>query len=292
MNNLVSAIIPTYNRKTKFLHQAVTSVRNQSYKFIEIIVINDNCFNSDIYNEIKEYCLCYSDIKYLETNHSGACFARNLAASHAQGSYLAFLDDDDVWLPDKISLQLKSFSPNTGLVYSNGYWVYTDHIPIERKPYRKPEKFHENITFEELLIQNHIGTTSQIIVKKNCFFECGKFDERFVARHDYDFCLRMSKRYELIGNPNFLFEHYYHSEEQIIKNNKKSLIGYQLLYHTYLHDYNHNPIAKSNICCKISRAAYNEKQYILWMKYLFLSIINQPSNIKKIFKQSIDGKTF
>lgn len=292
MNELVSAIIPTYNREPYILHQAITSIRAQSYPFIEIMIINDNPLHSELYYAVKKYCLQYPDIKYFESNHFGACHARNLAASYAKGIYLAFLDDDDIWLPDKISIQLKYFKDNIGLVFSNGYWVYTDRIPYKRKEYRNPNDFHTKVSFEDLLYQNHIGTTSQIIVTRECFFACGKFDERFIARQDYDFYLRVSKKYNIVGSPFFLFEHYFHEGEQIIKNNKKSLIGYQLLYNTYLNDYNKYPIAKSNICCKIARASYNEKQYCTWIKFLFLAIINAPTQAKKIYQKTLDGKTF
>lgn len=292
LNELVSAIIPTYNRAPQTLERAIESVRNQTYPFIEIIVINDNPPEAEYYLPIKNFCQNFNDIKYLESYGSGACHARNLGTDYAKGAYFAFLDDDDIWLPDKISIQLECFISNVGLVYSNGFWVYTDRYPYMKKTYRNPKSFQEEVTFHDLLYKNSIGTTSQIIVSKKCFLDCGRFDERFIARHDYEFCLRASKKYRLIGSSHFLFEHYYHNGEQIIKNNYKFYIGYSLLYKKYKKEYNKFPIAKSNISYKIARAAYNEKKYFTWIKYLSLAIKNNPKNTREIWGKTLDGNTF
>lgn len=292
MEELVSVIIPTYGRNSSFISRALSSVFAQTHCLLEIIVVNDNTTHSPQYFEIKRFCATVSGITYMETNHLGSCLARNYAVQKTTGKYIAFLDDDDVWLPQKLEIQLQYFKSDTGIVFSNGYWIYTNVYPKKRKAYRSPENFKKEVSFQDLLLQNYVGTTSQIMIKKSVFLECGGFNKNFVARHDYDLCLRVSQKYRIIGAPDFLFEHYVHGEGQIITDNKKSLIGYKLLYKTYKSAFNQNPIAKSNIAYKISRAAFNERRYFLFIKYMIMSLINNPSNRKQIIEKIFDGKTF
>lgn len=292
MEKLISAIIPTYGRSPSFLSRALSSVFAQTYQPFEIIVVNDNDSCMPQYFEIKHFCTTISEIIYLETNHLGSCLARNYAVEKATGNYIAFLDDDDVWLPQKLEIQLQYFRSDTGIVFSNGYWVYTNVYPEKRKVYRSPKDFKKEVSFRDLLLKNYVGTTSQIMIKKSVFCECGCFNKNFVARHDYDLCLRVAQKYRIVGVPDFLFEHYVHGEGQIIMNNKKSLIGYELLYKTYKNAFDQNPIAKSNVAYKISRAAFNERKYCLFVKYMFMSLVNNPSNRKQILKKIFDGKTF
>lgn len=292
MEKLISVIIPTYGRNSFFISRALSSVFSQTYQPLEIIVINDNENGTPHYFEIKYFCTTISNITYLETNHLGSCLARNYAVKKATGKYIAFLDDDDVWLPQKLEIQLQYFRSDTGIVFSNGYWVYTNIYPEIRKAYRFPKDFKKEVSFQDLLLQNYVGTTSQIMIKKSVFCKCGGFNKNFIARHDYDLCLRVAQKYRIIGVPDFLFEHYIHGERQIITDNKKSLIGYELLYKTYKNAFDQNHIAKSNIAYKISRSAFNERKYVLFVKYMLISIANNPSNGKQILEKIFNGKTF
>lgn len=292
MKELISVIIPTYGRNTTFLSRSLNSVLIQTYKPLEIIVVNDNDKESAEYLEIKSYCETIYNIIYLETNHIGSCLARNYAVNKSTGKYIAFLDDDDAWLPQKLEVQIQYFTSNVGLVFSNGYWVHTNIQPIKKESYRTSENFKKEVFFNDLLIKNYVGTTSQIIVLKKAFMECGGFNKDFIARHDYDLCLRISQKYRIVGAPDYLFEHYIHGGEQIIMDNKKSLIGYQLLYKTYKKFYNKNRIAKSNISYKISQAAFNEKNIFLGIKYMILAIVYHPSERKQLVKKIFSGKTF
>lgn len=292
MDKLISVIIPTYGRSSYFISKALSSVFAQTYHKIEIIVVNDNDKGSSQYFEIKNFCATFCNVLYFETNHLGSCIARNYAVEKSTGEYIAFLDDDDVWFSQKLEIQLQYFKLDTGIVFSNGFWVYTNVTPEKRKVYRTPENFKKVVSFQDLLLQNYVGTTSQIMIRKSVFLECGGFDKNFVARHDYDLYLRVSQKYRIIGAPDFLFEHYVHGESQIIKDNRKSLIGYKLLYKTYKSAFEKNHIAKSNITYKISRSAFNERRYFFFIKYMIISVINNPLNAKQIIQKIFNGKTF
>ena len=122
---LISCIITTYNRPIEVLKRAIDSVINQTYSNIELLVVNDYPENIELSNNIYKLIKSYNNksIKYivLEKN-SGACFARNRGANESKGEFLAFLDDDDEWLPNKLNDQKKLFNHDMiGIVDCDNY---------------------------------------------------------------------------------------------------------------------------------------------------------------------------
>jgi len=108
LNPKISVIIPTYNRYKSLLH-AIDSVKKQTYKNIEIIVINDNSTDSDYYSKkINNVIIIHlnKNSKYIY-KYSSAGYVRNFGLKIATGKYIAFLDDDDYYLPNKIESQVK-----------------------------------------------------------------------------------------------------------------------------------------------------------------------------------------
>lgn len=109
MGDLVSVIIPTYKRTFAMLSRAIKSVLSQSHKNIEIIVVDDSPSSFIDKDSIKRQVEKIPDDRIIYIQHEsnqGACVARNTGIKNAKGDYVAFLDDDDEWLPDKLKLQL------------------------------------------------------------------------------------------------------------------------------------------------------------------------------------------
>ena len=104
---MVSVIIPTYNRGS-LIGRAIVSVLNQTYKDIEVLVIDDAStdYTETVVDSIKDERLHY----YKLEKNGGACRARNVGISKAQGEYIAFLDSDDEWMSNKIELQYKEYT--------------------------------------------------------------------------------------------------------------------------------------------------------------------------------------
>ena len=116
-NPLVSVIITTYNR-ANYLKEALNSVRNQTYKCIEIIVIDDGTVGDENYL----ICNSFKDVQYIKTkNTKTPSTGRKLGFKMSKGLYIAFLDDDDIWLPNKIETQVNILLNNLdfGLVHSS-----------------------------------------------------------------------------------------------------------------------------------------------------------------------------
>lgn len=114
-NYLVSVIIPTYKR-TEYLRLTLESILNQTYSNFEIIVIDDGTPNDD--NEL--LCKNFEKVKYIKISNSGGpAKPRNIGIKEARGKYLAFVDDDDIWLPTKLQKQIEVLeqNPNFGVAH-------------------------------------------------------------------------------------------------------------------------------------------------------------------------------
>ena len=159
----VSVIIPTYNR-AHLLSRAIKSVLNQTFQDFEIIIVDDASTD-----DTDKLVVSFHDsrVRYIqhEKNHGGGA-VRNSAIKQAQGDYIAFLDSDDEWLPEKLEKQMKLFngtSKKVGLV-SAGAVDIRNQIPYA---YYIP-KFRGDIS-RRILIKNCVGLTAIAVVRKGVF---------------------------------------------------------------------------------------------------------------------------
>lgn len=290
MKNLISVIIPTYCRSISMLHTAVQSVKEQHEPVYEIIIVDDN--NDRLLSKsIFSYCQ-KNNLIYISSGNVGAAAARNVGINIAKGTYIAFLDDDDTWLPDKLSMQMPLFSSsNIGLVYSRGYTVKADEYGnILRVPYATDSYFKTEVNYKDLLQQNYIGTTTQLIVKKTALIQINGFDEFLPSRQDYDLCLRIAKQYRCIGVNEYLFIHNIHDEGQITANAITNMKGYLILFQKYKYDIYQITDAPRKWCYRITRNALYGKSYAVFFKYLFRAILYNPLKIKETIKKCV-GQT-
>lgn len=123
MNELVSIIMPSFNTG-KYIDKSIESVLAQTYKNWELIIVDD--FSTDNTDEVVEKYINDKRIRYLKNdNNSGAAVSRNRALMEAKGKWIAFLDSDDLWMPDKLMLQIKFMKKN------NYHFSYTNYIEID-----------------------------------------------------------------------------------------------------------------------------------------------------------------
>jgi glycosyltransferase involved in cell wall biosynthesis len=184
----VSAIIPTYNRK-EWVQRSIDSVLAQRDVDVECIVVDDG--STDGSAEVLRQK--YGDrIRYIYQPNQGESVARNRGAKEALGEFLAFLDSDDLWLPEKLALQVQFLLnyPDYGAVYCQATGVDEQEARLNQLPqgaYLKPENFHP--TF---LIENGLPLGgSTIMVRRNVFADLGGFQETIRHGEDYDFGLRL-----------------------------------------------------------------------------------------------------
>ncbi len=189
-NPLVTVIIPTKNR-VSYLVPAIESVLHQTFRDFEILVVDGS--STDV---AKVALSKFHDnrIRYLPQNNSvGASTARNLGISQAQGQFIGFLDDDDLWLHHKLEKQVALIRQNTGpsVVYSScSYVIRSDGKVIGI--YRRP-RVNGNL-YPTILKGDFIGNCSSVLVKKECFAE-EVFDVNLPAVEDWDLWIRLAKKF-------------------------------------------------------------------------------------------------
>lgn len=197
MNEKVSVIIPTYNRE-KQIGRAIRSVLSQTYENYELIIVDDG--STDHTREIVGQ---FADERILyicqETNR-GACHARNIGIQASQSDYIAFLDSDDEWMPDKLRFQMENMmnsSKNVGLVYCRMSGIERNG---SRRCYTPAYDISKNLLegdmFRLLLWWNFIGTPT-MLVRRECLERVGCFKESLPCLQDYELVLRVAKEWQI-----------------------------------------------------------------------------------------------
>lgn len=285
MKDVISVVIPTFCRTTNMLNNAVQSVKKQTIPVCEIIVVDDNKDNS-LSEKISLYCQ-ENDLTYIASGNVGAAAARNIGVNIAKGDYIAFLDDDDIWLPNKLLIQMPLFlNSDTGLVYSRGYTIkLNDDGRALKMPYATDCYYKMEVHYKDLLEKNYIGTTSQIVAKKSVLLQINGFDESLPSRQDYDLCLRIARYYRCLGADEYLFLHNIHSDNQITANEVTNMQGYILLFQKYRADIQRIKDAPRKWCYRIMHYALASKSYGVFIKYLFMAILYNPFKIIETIKK-------
>lgn len=189
----VSVIIPTYNR-AHLIPRAIQSVLSQTYRDFELIVVDDGSIDNT-----EEVVKSFDDerIRYIKhERNKGVASARNTGIKIAKGKYVAFLDSDDEWFPNKLEKHVQAFKdapPKVGVVYS-GVWVLWYNNRYRKTYISYPCKEKEGDLHHSFLKKNSIFP-SAVLVKKECFSQAGMFDEELLAVEDWEQWLRISKYY-------------------------------------------------------------------------------------------------
>ena len=182
----ISVIIPTHNR-ADILPRAIKSIQNQTRPVDEIIVVSDGSTDNteEVVKEFEEKDKRIRLIAY-HPGHNGN-YARNKGIEAATGDFIAFLDDDDEWLPKKTELQMAIFEtePEVGLVYASQNCVYTDAgITYQTQP------IYRGDLSKRIFIRGEMGTPSQVMVRRSVLDQTGLFDLKLGALQDYDLWIR------------------------------------------------------------------------------------------------------
>jgi len=181
-NPLISCIIPTKNRPS-LVKQAVQSVLDQSYQNIEIIVIDDSTDN-----ETQKSLTSGGRIRYIRNEKSrGASYSRNVGLNEARGDVIAFLDDDDIWLPKKMEMQIELIKLFP-IVSCN----YIRRIRGGRQFVKRPR----TVSYENMLYYNYLGSCSFLIFDKDVIRECF-FDEDLRIGQDWDLVISVMKKHRI-----------------------------------------------------------------------------------------------
>lgn len=223
----ITVIIPTYNR-SKLLERALKSAINQSYTDIEIIIVDDSDDNEErIKNKKRVEELNDKRVVYLVTNgKEGGGKARNMGIKVANGGFIAFLDDDDVWFKEKLRIELQKIKneEKVGIVYCD-YILYNN----EEKVVAIVKNRKKGCIYQDLLLSFCVGETSSTLIKKDVFDNIGYFDESLPANQEYDLYIRIAEKYKFDYVPEPLLKKY-HYNQRISSDFNKKVKGLKLLH--------------------------------------------------------------
>ncbi|OQY97646.1 MAG: hypothetical protein B6D35_14535 [Candidatus Brocadia sp. UTAMX2] len=219
-NSLVSVIVPTYN-SARFLPESVGSILAQTYHPYEIIVVDDG--STDNTKEVLQPFMQRIKCIHLEQN-KGSPTARNIGIQAARGAYIAFIDGDDLWFPEKLQTDIGHFSqhPDISMVYSK-------HLNIDEKGVVSDDAVKKRLPsgkiFIQLFSEQNFILTSSVVVRKEVFEATGLFDEQLFNCQDWDMWLRIAFSFQVAGINKPLVK-YRHNPGSLSKN-RENVLKYQ-----------------------------------------------------------------
>jgi len=186
----VSVIIPTKDR-VEYIETAIESVLNQTFQDFEILVIDGSSTNAtkDIVRSLTDARIMY----FSQRGKKSLAGARNQGIGEAHGQFIAFLDDDDLWMPKKLEKQVAFLGQNEsyGLVYTtHSYVMQSDGKVIGL--YNRPTV--EGCIYPRILEGNLVGNCNGVLARKKCF-ETEFFDEDLLALEDWDMWIRLGRKF-------------------------------------------------------------------------------------------------
>lgn len=270
---LVTVYIPTYNR-VELLKRAVQSVQKQTYKNLEIIIVDD-CSTDGTHDYLKLLKKEDKRVRYfLKEKNSGACVSRNIAIEHASGEFITGLDDDDYFLENRIYNFYNAYKMKDDNIVA----LFTPNIKSKSRSLFKNKLLHliskKVVKKRDLYGANYIG--NQIFAKKAIFIEAGMFDPSFRAWQDFDLWFRISKigNFQRLSEPTYIFDTT-HGEVRITTSNIDKIIEVRDLF-----------IKKHNIVNDFYRVVLNNHLFIYNPKlvsfrsifYKFILHYSDPKN--------------
>ncbi len=206
----VSVIIPTYKR-SEDLCRAVDSVLAQTLNDLEVIVVDDNGIGTEGGIKTAEVMAQYSDndrVVYLqhEVNKNGSA-ARNTGIRAAKGEYVAFLDDDDAFLPERLEkmvARMEQLDDSWGGCYTG----YVKHMPSGKDQYSS-ERCEGNIFLQVLMRSFYLGSGSNLFFRRSVIDKVGEFNEQFRRNQDLEYLVRVCHLYKMAYVDEVLMEVFY-----------------------------------------------------------------------------------
>jgi len=290
----VTVIIPTYNC-ARYLPEAIDSVLNQTYKDFEIIVVDDG--SKDNTQEIvSQYIEKYPNkIIYFYQNNQGPAEARNKGIKEAKGQYLAFLDSDDTWFPEKLVKQIRILNDNPGidLVYASGLTIDINGNILGKKPEVPVRNVYD------FLRDGRIPNMT-VVIRKKCLEEVGLFDPTLKVGEDTDLWIRICSKFNCyyIDDPLAFFKKHDFNISTNLENMHK---GHIVIYRKMkkLEVFKDKSKTLWNMISKeqylLGKFYFDKKLYLKSVKYLFKALssniflgrtfwLKKDRLVKKIFK--------
>lgn len=191
----VSVITPFYNG-SQYIQKCIENIQTQSFKDFEHIIIDDGSAKSE--NKfVSDIAAKYSNIIFISQKNGGAASAVNAGIKIAKGEYIAFCDQDDVWLPEKLKEQVEYLEghADVGMVYSDAFVIDGEgrrmgKTWMESRAVNYTEGGYGECA-EKLFVKNFICAPLVVLMRKNIFNQVGFLEEKFSSAYDYDYWFRI-----------------------------------------------------------------------------------------------------
>ena len=192
---LVSVVVPAYNHAGR-LPDTLKSILTQDYPLLEVLVVDDGSTDRTA-EAVKPFLAEHSNLGYVRQENRGVGQARNLGIAETKGELIAVCDADDLWLPNKLSLQAPLFDdPEVGLSYTGCVLLFPDgkEEPAGKRP------VYRGHCFPELLLHNFVPCSSAVF-RRSCLEKCGLFhpDKRMQGTADKHMWLKILLHYKIAG---------------------------------------------------------------------------------------------
>ena len=195
----VSVVIPTYNRQ-RLVQDTIDAVLRQTFEDFELIVIDDGSTDDTRQALQDRYG---ARIRYEYQENQGESVARNHGIALASGEYIAFVDSDDLWHPQKLERQVELFDavPSVGLVSTQAYWINYQGLKLRRTPDGQGRQGNA-ISWGELVLDNVIaGGGSSALIRRECLERMGGFDQSIRFGEEWELWIRIAHDYEIYQIP-------------------------------------------------------------------------------------------
>jgi glycosyltransferase involved in cell wall biosynthesis len=294
-NPLVSIVLPTYMRSHK-LREAINSVRSQTYSEWELIVVDDNQPTEPHAERtetiVREYQNLANVVLIMHGCNKGACAARNTGIAAAKGDFIAFLDDDDIWVANKLALQVDALNKD-----SSADFVFCDLVCVDETANTR-HVVHWGLSkddlFKDLLKKGGGICTSALLIRKTAVLEIGGFDTSLPSYQDYDLLLRLALRYKHVAIDIPLLE-YNVGADGISRNYEAKFKGKKLMiekYSVYFGDRSLSAYYAGHLEVLGDYAVLNGRRWVA-IGYFARSILKRPalpSAYLKLFVSVIGGE--
>lgn len=241
-NGVVSVVVTTYKRKPEIVIRSIKSVCEQTYRNIEIYVVDDSPAEYPLRKDVAKAIEEIGDARlvYIQNEENiGACASRNKAIGMSEGEFVMYVDDDDELLLDCIEKRVEKISnSDAGLVYSDCYVNDEEKGELKQTTQAKRRGF----VYDKLILENFIFAFPTF--RRECIENCGGFDVEMPAAQDYELWLRIAKKYKVdyIDEPQSIV--HLHNEERISTNWKRKARGLELLAEKNSEHLKKHPYAK------------------------------------------------
>jgi len=225
MNKQISVVIPTYKRKEK-LKRALFSAVHQNLSAHEIIVVDDNRDESES-RSVKECIEAFGDarLKWIPNfRKPGGCGARNAGIMTATGEFIAFLDDDDVFLPGALEAHAAAFRDGIDMVYGNCQVIDELYKVSERTAFG-----NDPLWFTDLIMGQCPPSSSCVMIRRQTLLDAGLFDESLPSFQDYDMWLKVAREHQIISHAAVVARFIQHDGQRTSINMEKRRAGLNLI---------------------------------------------------------------